>query len=200
MSFTVEKSGSVTVVRVAENITFVNQREFDSIWERLLVDEVRAAVLDLGTISYFGSMAFGLLAKTFNRLKEKGCRLVIVRPEKDEVFQVFKITRLVDLIEFFPSEREAFEALGVDSSDVTTVVLEDADPVGSKIEKLKDPDPEVRRYTAWALGLLGDSRAVPALEEALARDHELRVREAAAESLEKLTGQRQSIPREPLQD
>ena len=47
--------------------------------------------------------------------------------------------------------------------------------------------------TAWALGLLGDKRAVNALEGIL-QDNDARVREAAAESLEKLTGQRYQLP------
>lgn len=195
MSFSVEQSGSVTVVRVAENITFVNQKDFLAVWDRIVADAGRAAVLDLSEISYIGSMAIGLVAKVFNQLKGAGIRMVAVRPEKDEVFQVFKITRLVDLIPFHDTKRGALDTLGVDSGEYATIVLEEADPVESKIKKLEDKDPEVRRYTAWALGLLGDQRAVAALEGILA-DPDSRVRQAAADSLEKLTGQRYPVSAE----
>ncbi len=193
MSFSVEKNGTVTVVRVVENITFVNQREFVAVWDRLLGDGCQAAVLDLSGITYFGSMAVGLVAKVFNQLKSTGARLVAVRPEREDVFQVFKITRMTDLIRFFDSRAAALEALGVREGEVKTLVVEEQDPVGAKIAKLSDPDPEVRRYTAWALGLLGDDRAVAALEGVL-RDPDLRVRETAAESLEKLTGKKIQLP------
>ncbi len=188
MSFSVKTNGGATIVRVIENLTFVNQKEFLAIGDRLVEEGTKQAVLDLKDISYFGSMAFGLVAKTFNMLKEAGCRLVVVRPEKDEVFQVFKITRMVDLMEFYSTESEALEALGVTPGSAKTVVMEDVDPVQSKILKLSDSDPEVRRYTAWSLGLLGDARAVDALKECL-NDSEVKVRDAAAESLEKITGE-----------
>lgn len=192
MSFTVESSGSVTVIRVVENLTFVNQKEFLAIGESLAKEGVRAVVLDLLEITYFGSMAFGLVAKLFHTLKDVGSKLVVVRPHRDEVFQVFKITRMVDLMDFYPTRDAALEAIGVaEPAAVPEVVMEDEDPVASKIAKLGDEDPEVRRYTAWALGLLGDSRAVSPLEGCLA-DPEPRVREAAADSLEKLTGTRPS--------
>lgn len=189
MSFSVERSGSVTVVQVVENITFVNQKEFLSIWQKLIQDGCQGAVLDLGGITYFGSMAVGLIARIFNEMKEVGSRLVAVRPEKDDVFQVFKITRMTDLIQFFDSRADALQALGVDPSQVSTVSLEDSDPVATKIDKLGDRDPEVRRYAAWSLGLLGDPRAVTPLEGIL-EDPDDRVRLAAQESIEKLTGRR----------
>lgn len=192
MSFTVESSGSVTVIRVVENLTFVNQKEFLAIGETLAKDGTKAVVLDLLEITYFGSMAFGLVAKLFHLLKDVGSQLVVVRPRRDEVYQVFKITRMVDLMDFFDTREEALDAVGVEESAVQSVpevVMEDEDPVASKIARLTDEDPEVRRYTAWALGLLGDDRAVSPLEGCLG-DPEPRVREAAADSLEKLTGTR----------
>ena len=190
MSFTVESSGSVTVIRIVENLTFVNQKEFLAIGDSLAKEGAKAVVLDLKEITSFGSMAFGLVAKMFHTLKDVGGKLVVVRPKRDEVFQVFKITRMVDLMDFFPTREEALDAVGVDQAAVEAVpevVMEDEDPVASKISRLTDEDPEVRRYTAWALGLLGDDRAVSPLEGCLG-DPEPRVREAAADSLEKLTG------------
>jgi anti-anti-sigma factor len=187
MSFSIESSGRAQVVRVAENITFVNQKEFLGIWDRVVEEKVPAVVLDLSDITYFGSMAFGLVARTVTRLKEVGCRLAVIRPNKNEVFEVFRITRLVELIDFYSDETSALSAMGIDRSTVSTVVMEDRDPVRSKIKKLEDSDSEVRRYAAWALGLLGDPSAIPALQAAL-EDGELRVRQTAAESLEKLTG------------
>lgn len=193
MSFSVEAAGTATVVKVAENITFVNQKEFLAIWETLSEESCRTAVLDLSAITYFGSMAVGLVTKVFTRMKDEGARIVAVRPKRDDVFQVFKITRLTDVIRFHDTLEAALEAVGVAPGTVATVVLESTDSVASKIDKLNEKDPEVRRYSAWALGLLGDTEAVPALEKLWSGDPDLKVREAAAESLERLTGRRYKV-------
>lgn len=185
MSFSVEVAKPVALLRVVENITFVNQNEFTSIWDRLIEDECDTLILDLSSISYFGSMAFGLVAKNAQRWSKTGKTLAVIRPEKDEVFQVFKITRLVELLDFYDSEAEALEALGHQDLEFSTVVADEKDPVESKIAKLSDKDPEVRRYTAWALGLVGDGRAIQPLEKLL-EDSDPRVREAARDSLEKI--------------
>lgn len=187
MSFSIEDRGPARLVRVTENITFVNQKEFLAIWDAVVEQGVPAVVLDLSRITYFGSMAFGLVARTVTRLKEAGCKLAVVRPASDEVFQVFKITRLIELIDFFDSEEGARAHLGLEAEELSEVLLEDRDPVLSKLGKLRDGDLEVRRYAAWALGLLGDPRALPGLEEALS-DPEDRVRHSAAEAIERLTG------------
>jgi anti-anti-sigma factor len=111
MSFSVDESGSAPVVRVAENITFGNQDEFQNIWDRILATGRERAVLDLSALTYFGSLALGLVAKVAGELKQAKCHLVIVRPREDRVFQVFRITRLVEWIDFFEDEASALESL-----------------------------------------------------------------------------------------
>ncbi len=64
-----------------------------------------------------------------------------------------------------------------------------ADEVADLIEKLKDSDPKVRVQAAWALGKIGDARAVEPLSAALKDSHE-DVREEAAEALEKIKNAR----------
>jgi HEAT repeat protein len=53
------------------------------------------------------------------------------------------------------------------------------------IERLKDEDSDVRKNVAWALGEIGDARAVGALIEAL-RDKDSKVRRSVAEALGKI--------------
>lgn len=55
------------------------------------------------------------------------------------------------------------------------------------IEALRDEDPDVRRAAAYALGDIGDARAVNALTVAL-KDGEERVRKAAAKAVEQIGG------------
>lgn len=72
---------------------------------------------------------------------------------------------------------------------------EDGSQVLSLVQKLKDPDPEVRLGVAEALGLLGAraEAAVPDLETRLL-DEDPRVRKAAAEAIEKIRGAERTEP------
>jgi anti-sigma B factor antagonist len=186
MNFSIAEVGTATVLKVLENITYVNQREFTSLIDGILGGERRNVVLDLSELKFLGSLGIGAIAKFYQDVKQAGGSLVIIRPP-EHVFKVFSLTGLAQLIPFFETERKALEDLGIDADQERVVARVDDDDVESKLKRLNDESPEVRRYVAWSLGLLRDPRAISHLEAAL-QDASGEVREAAADALKKLTG------------
>src|SRR5436309_1849124 len=71
------------------------------------------------------------------------------------------------------------------SSIIQVLVSIGSEALPSLLELTKDPDAEVRMYSALALGDLKDPRAIPALS-ALLRDADVNVRYHAIEALSKL--------------
>ncbi|MCT7994685.1 HEAT repeat domain-containing protein [Laspinema olomoucense] len=70
-------------------------------------------------------------------------------------------------IELLRMLREQHRNPNVLNSVLQILVLSDVDPIPSLLECLKDDDPDLRIYTALALGERHDARAIPALIEVL---------------------------------
>ncbi|MGL5192090.1 MAG: HEAT repeat domain-containing protein, partial [Chroococcales cyanobacterium] len=70
-------------------------------------------------------------------------------------------------IELLRMLREQHRNPNVLNSVLQILVLSDVDPIPSLVECLKDEDPDLRIYTALALGERHDARAIPALIDAL---------------------------------
>ncbi|MCT7957425.1 HEAT repeat domain-containing protein [Laspinema palackyanum] len=70
-------------------------------------------------------------------------------------------------IELLRMLREQHRNPNVLNSVLQILVLSDVDPIPSLVECLKDEDPDLRIYTALALGERHDARAIPALIEVL---------------------------------
>lgn len=70
-------------------------------------------------------------------------------------------------IELLRMLREQHRNPNVLNSVLQILVLSDVDPIPSLVECLKDDDPDLRIYTALALGERHDARAIPALIEVL---------------------------------
>jgi len=186
MNFSISEVEDVSVVRVFENITYINQKEFLSLVESIIKSECTKVVLDLSQLKFLGSLGIGAIAKFLQDMQKKSGHLVIVKPPA-QVFKVFSLTGLASVIPFFEDEIEALGSYGVTASDERVVAKVEDDEVETKLRKLKDDNPEVRRYVAWSLGELRDPRAISHLETAL-NDASGEVREAAADALKKLTG------------
>ncbi len=78
--------------------------------------------------------------------------------------------------------REQHRNPNILNSVLQVLVLSNVDPIPSLVECLKDPDPELRIYTALALGERGDSRAIAPLLSVL-EDPDTNVRFHTIEAL-----------------
>ena len=185
MNFSISEVEDVSVLRVFENITYINQKEFLGLVDSVINGDCTKVVLDLGKLKFLGSLGIGAIAKFHQDMKKKSGKLVIVKPPA-QVFKVFNLTGLATVIPFFDTEVQALDEFGVQGQERVVARVED-DEVETKLKRLQDENPEVRRYVAWSLGELRDPRAISHLEKAL-EDPSGEVREAAADALKKLTG------------
>ncbi len=190
MNYVQSDIDGVRVLKVDENLTFVNQKEFVKIIQGTIEERCSHVVLDISAMSFIGSMGIGLIAQFFNKLKAADGELIIVRPSED-ICKVFTLTGLDRIIPFFKTVNEALESFGkkVTAKDVPQSEEGTDSSLVSKVRKLEDENEEVRRYVAWSLGLLGDPEAIPYLEKVLQKDTSKEVRDAASDALKKLTGQ-----------
>jgi anti-sigma B factor antagonist len=80
--------------------------------EKVLTAGTRKVLLNMTEVPMLDSMAIGEIVRAYNRVQEAGGSLRLVGLT-DRVYGALKITRLLDLIENFPTEAEAaasFEA------------------------------------------------------------------------------------------
>ena len=66
--------------------------------------------IDLSGVSHMCSSTMGMFLHLSKQTKDKGGRLVIIRPE-EQIFKLFKMLRLDDMLEFVASEEEAIKIL-----------------------------------------------------------------------------------------
>ena len=186
MNFSMHEIEDVSVLKVFENITYVNQKEFLGLLDSIIQSDCEKVVLDLAKLRFLGSLGIGAIAKFQQDMQKKSGKLVIVKPP-EQVFKVFNLTGLATVIPFFDTEIQALQEFGVKAKEERLVAKVEDDEVDNKLKRLRDENPEVRRYVAWSLGELRDPRAISQLEKAL-DDSSGEVREAAADALKKLTG------------
>jgi anti-sigma B factor antagonist len=77
---------------------------------KLLNEGARKLVLDLSTVEYIDSTGIGIIAYCFGKITQSGaqCR---VAGAKGLVMDLFRITRLESVIQFFPDADSACESL-----------------------------------------------------------------------------------------
>ena len=187
MNFSISEISNVRIVRVTENITYINQKEFFEMVDTVVGGDCEKVVLDLSSLKFLGSLGIGAITRFYQKMKKSGGELIIVRPP-EQVFKVFSLTGLAKVIPFIEDEASALAKFGVSADDRQIVAEVDETDIQQKIDRLKDENPEVRRYVAWSLGLLRDKEAIAPLEYALNHDSSSEVRAAAADALRKLTG------------
>jgi len=103
----IELSGRITIGRESSQI--------EANVVRLLNDGARKIVIDLSQIEYIDSTGIGIIAYCFGKVTQSGgqCR---VSGAKGLVMDLFRITRLENVIQFFPDEASACESLTVQSA------------------------------------------------------------------------------------
>jgi anti-sigma B factor antagonist len=111
MELKVEDRGKqLKVVRVSENITFANVKEFQSVTQELVDAGVSRVLLDLAKVSFCNSHGFGAIINLYTRLAKRDGRFAILKPQK-AIQEVLEITKMDSIIGVYEDEEEAVKAL-----------------------------------------------------------------------------------------
>jgi len=187
MNFSISEISNVRIIRVTENITYINQKEFSDMVDTVVTSDCIRVILDLSSLKFLGSLGIGAVTRFYQKMKKNNGEMLIIKPP-EQVFKVFSLTGLAKVIPFMENEAAAFSKFNISGNNKQVVSEVDESDISQKLERLKDGNPEVRRYVAWSLGLLRNKEAIAPLEQLLEQDDSSEVRAAAADSLRKLTG------------
>lgn len=128
------------------------------------------ALMQIGDLSIAGRL-MPLLQKTLNwRVRREAVDSLAMQDDPNLTQDLLRLLR------------EQHRNPDILNSVLQVLVLSHIDPIPSLVECLADPDPELRIYTALALGERHDPRAIPALIQAL-DDIDINVRYHTIESL-----------------
>jgi anti-sigma B factor antagonist len=112
MNFKIEKrqmENGVTVIEIGGRIAL--GRESGRI-EPLMVGAIaggaRTIIMDLSGVSHIDSTGIGIMAYCFGKATQRGAGLLVVGA-KSNVLDLFRITRLTNVIPFFPDVNSALQ-------------------------------------------------------------------------------------------
>ena len=108
MELCIEEIEGVTFVRVRENITFSNTREFKEVLNKTVETGTCGVVLDMEDVSFINSTGIGIIASAYNALKGRQGTLVILKP-RPEVARVLKIIGFDTMMHVTSDEKKAIE-------------------------------------------------------------------------------------------
>ena len=79
-----------------------------------LVDQQdqRFLLLDFTPVKFLSSQTLGMILKIHRKLTEKGGWLGLCGLKKD-LYKIFRLTRLDKILQFYSTEKEALESVGV---------------------------------------------------------------------------------------
>ena len=104
------ENGQVQVIRVGENITFANVKEFSQVAQELIEGGAMKVLLDLEKVSFCNSHGFGAIINLYTRLAKRDGRFAILKPQK-AIQEVLEITKMDSIIGVYVAETEALKAL-----------------------------------------------------------------------------------------
>jgi anti-anti-sigma factor len=112
--FRVEPSGDTLVLSTVSNIDGLfedhMQEECDALLNEVAQRQAKHAVIDLGSLDYFGSLMLQLLVVVWKRLDAMGGKLVVCNVSSVGK-QVLETTKLDSIWEILPSREEALAAV-----------------------------------------------------------------------------------------
>ena len=111
MDITVTHAGTATVVAPAGDLDMAVAPELSQALKDLIDQGRRQLVLDLGRVDYVDSAGLGALVASIKRARGAGgdIRLCALQPD---VRSVFDMTRLMKVIDVFPSRDDALASWG----------------------------------------------------------------------------------------
>jgi len=101
----------ITIVELAGRITLGRESsQIETTVVKLLNEGIKSLVLDLSKVDYIDSTGIGIIAYCFGKITQNGARCR-VSGAKGLVMDLFRITRLESVIQFFPDVDAAVESL-----------------------------------------------------------------------------------------
>lgn len=106
MELSVTAKDGATILRIGENITFSNTREFKDSLDKTVAGAPGGLILDMELVSFINSTGIGIIAAAFNALKGRSARLVLLKP-RPEVLRVLKIIGFDTMMPVTADEKQA---------------------------------------------------------------------------------------------
>ena len=112
MDLSIEDRNDCTlkIVRVGENITFANVKEFAAVTQEVVEGGATRVLLDLSKVNFCNSHGFGAIINLYTRLAKRDGRFAILNPQK-AIQEVLEITKMDSIIGVYDSEDDAVHAL-----------------------------------------------------------------------------------------
>jgi anti-sigma B factor antagonist len=105
----------ITVIEIGGRITLGRESgQIEASVLKALNEGVQKLVIDLSQVSYIDSTGIGIIAYCFGKISQKGAHAAVAGAN-GLVLEVFKLTRLDSVINFFPDVAAACEGLAAAS-------------------------------------------------------------------------------------
>jgi len=104
---TVEK-GNVTVVKISGKMDTYGLKEVRERFEQIIEDKNYKIIVDLSELNYINSLGLGMFISIFKRIRVQNGDLKFASL-KSYVLQMFELTKLNNVFEFYPSVDEALK-------------------------------------------------------------------------------------------
>ena len=107
---TQKREPGITVIEIAGRITLGRESgQIEVAVLKALHEGARRIVIDFGQVSWIDSTGIGIVAYCFGKASQAGANLSVAAAN-GRVLEVFKITRIDQVIDFFPDIASACEA------------------------------------------------------------------------------------------
>jgi len=110
MQLTTRECDGYTLVKVTEDITYANVREFFATLDAIVENDVLDIVLDLEDVPYITSRGLGAIVHTYTVVSKRGGNFIIVTAA-DDVLSSFAVTKLDKILTIVPTRTAATEFL-----------------------------------------------------------------------------------------
>jgi anti-anti-sigma factor len=118
LGFQVDREGDTLIVTPVEGLGELDYQRIEAGARELLTflkdRGVKNVLLDLGHTDYFGSTALGFFVRLWQKVRQRGGRLVLCRVSEHEA-EILRLTQLDQLWAAYPDKNEALRALGAAS-------------------------------------------------------------------------------------
>ena len=108
MQLDVTTKDGATILRIGENITFSNTKDFKTTLDETVANTSGGLILDMELVSFINSTGIGIIASAFNALKARSASLILFKP-RPEVLRVLKIIGFDTMMPVTNDEKQAID-------------------------------------------------------------------------------------------